>query len=98
MSYKLTIVAQAEQDIHSSFGWYRLRDIRASLGFLAAVDECTLRIAAAPMSFPQVGGGKRSVRLDRFPFRIYYEVEGPEVLILRVHHMKRRTPRHFPKR
>jgi toxin ParE1/3/4 len=59
--------------------------------FAAAVERVLLRVAESPLAFPLLlKPDIRSVKVERFPYRVVYLVVGADVDILAVAHAKRR--------
>ena len=95
---RLTILPEAEEDTRRSLVWYKMCSAIAAADFMKALEVGYARIRSAPRANPAVRGKTRSLRLDRFPFRIYYEASAEEILILRVFHLKRDQRTRFKKR
>ena len=89
LMFRLTILPEAEEDTRRSVLWYKMRSSMAGANFVKALEAGYALIQAAPRSYPVVRGRTRSVRLEKFPFRVYYETVADEILVLRVFHLKR---------
>lgn len=89
-AYTLTVREEAEEDIASSVIWYRHNEQAERIPrFLAAVGDCFAYIERNPRKAPKVGLGYFQFPLKGFPYFVVYRVEGREVIVLRVFHMKR---------
>jgi len=64
------------------------RDLAAS--FVKSVEEGITEILERPFAWPAVEDDVRRHLTKRFPFGIYYDVQGDYILILAVMHMSRK--------
>lgn len=88
--FVVVIAPAAERDISDALGWYRKRNALAAEGFRAEVFDAVDRIAAAPWGRPADGEGNRMRVLKRFPYSVFYAVEGQTITLLAVAHHRRR--------
>jgi len=60
----------------------------AGLGdeFLAAVAEALLRLEANPENFPLYYRGFRRILTHRFPYKLFFRIEGDAVIVFRILH------------
>ena len=58
--------------------------------FIDEVEAAVSRILAHPEAWSALEGGVRRCLLKRFPFGVYYGVEGETVVVYAVMHMSRR--------
>jgi len=97
MSYQLVVRGSAARDVLETFFWYHT--VRPQLGvrFMAELKECYDSIEADPRGYQIRKGDLRHVMLRKFPYRVVYEVEGQDVFIYRVIHVKRKPhPKYGP--
>jgi plasmid stabilization system protein ParE len=81
----------AVREFRDARRWYALRSPLAAQRFIDAVDHAVQRIAGAPDRWPVYQGPHLWVRLQRFPYVLYYRVIDPdEVLIVALAHSRRR--------
>ena len=85
----MIIRPEAEADLMSARDWYERQ--RAGLGneFLMAVEEVLLRMQRTPDSHAVVHHGVRRALTRRFPYSVYYRIEGGEVIVVGVFHAGR---------
>jgi plasmid stabilization system protein ParE len=85
----LILSAEAEADFDSTFDWYELR--RSGLGgeFASHVHDALDRIATRPESFPLRAANVRRALVRRYPYAIYYRIEGVRILVLAIVHTSR---------
>lgn len=79
----------ARREFDEAAEWYQ--DQRAGLGlqFVFEVD-CALQIAAeSPERFPIMHRETRCVRVRRFPYSVFFNVEPDRIVILAVFHARR---------
>ncbi len=86
MSWQVTIRPAAHADLREARDWYDRR--RAGLGdeFLLAVADAMLVLEETPQRQPIYYRDFRRVLTDRFPYRIFYRIEGQAVIVFRVLH------------
>lgn len=87
----------ASADVQAAYEWYEAQ--RPGLGdeFIAAVDAAMASILAFPDAYPVVHRGARRVLLERFPYGLYYRVEGKRVVVVACMHAAR-DPRRWRSR
>ena len=87
----------ASADVQAAYEWYEAQ--RPGLGdqFIAAVDAAVASILAFPEAYPVVHRGARRVLLERFPYGLYYRVEGKGVVVVACMHAAR-DPRRWRSR
>lgn len=89
MNWSITIRSEAEQDLRDARDWYDQQ--RQGLGndFLLAATEAMLVLEESPMSQSNYYRDFRRILLDRFPYKVFYRVEGQAVIVFRVLHAAR---------
>lgn len=81
----LFVSAIAEMDISEAASWYEKRKDGLGFEFLEAVDEGIRRIADSPSRFPKVYGEGRRCKLERFPYNLWFIVEGHTLVVACMH-------------
>ena len=86
MSWQVTIRSAAHADLREARDWYEQR--REGLGdeFLLAVADAMLALEETPERQPIYYRDFRRLLTDRFPYKIFYRIEGEAVIIFRVLH------------
>lgn len=87
--YTLTIRDEAEEDIAGAVLWYLPRHPERIPRFLAALDACLAFILRNPGAPVRIERGFQQFPVKAFPYFVVYRLEGNEVVIARVFHMKR---------
>jgi len=88
---KIRYHALARQDVVNILEYYeREAHHQIAVKFFAELEYCVRRIAKSPNSFAEIADGVRRCLLNRFPYKINYEIISPtEVKILIVKHQRR---------
>lgn len=89
MSTRLVVRPHAVNDIREAIEWYESK--RPGLGqlFKQVVWKSVRQIIENPLAFAIVQRSIRRAKVRRFPYGIYYEIEGDQVVVLAVYHFKR---------
>lgn len=89
MAIRVVLRPEAEADLLTAMQWYR--DQRQGLEdeFFLAFDATVSKIRRAPHSFPVVHQELRRALLRRFPYGVYYLVEGDAITVTAIFHAKR---------
>ncbi len=92
----VTVSPAAKADIAKIFSHYE--DTRPGLGseFLVAVDAGIEKIGRNPLTYRKVVGERRRCALDRFPYALFYRVQGDAIVVACLH--ARRDPRFMKER
>lgn len=77
-------------EVVEAWVWYE--EQRPGLGdeMLACVDAAVAKAARTPEAFPLCHGAARRALVRRFPYAVFYMVEGVELVVLAVAHERRR--------
>jgi len=89
---KVRLHDEVEDEIEAAFDWYQLQRESLGLELLSEYQTAIAKIAAHPNRWPRIDHDPvaRSVRLDRFPFRIIYDPHDGFCIILAFMHTSRR--------
>jgi plasmid stabilization system protein ParE len=89
MSRIIVVRPQAEREISDAYDWYESQ--RTGLGneLKTHFQNCSARILERPERYPQVRGRIRRVKLEKFPFAIFYQIRRNEIVIHSFFHLKR---------
>jgi plasmid stabilization system protein ParE len=93
VSWRVIIRPNAEADLREAYSWYESQ--RAGLG-----DELLIQVRAAirlletdPERRPFYYRSFRRLLARRFPYKIFYSIEGDRVIVFRILHVKREHQR-----
>jgi len=97
MAVKLIIAQEAQQDIEEAYGWFEER--RAGLGeeFLSCVDACIQNICRMPELYAKVHEEYRRALVRRFPYAVFYEFSGGQVIIYSIFHTSQNPQKWRPR-
>jgi plasmid stabilization system protein ParE len=85
----VSLTPEAEADLAEAYAWYQRR--RRGLGdeFLQSVDAALAAIQHLPESYPLVHHDNRRVLVRRFPYALFYQAMGGEILVVGCFHAAR---------
>lgn len=86
--WRVTIRPRAEADLKKAREWYE--KARPGLGdeFLAEVRKAVRSLERNPESPPVYYRDFRRVFTDRFPYKLFYRIDGDRVIVFRILHAK----------
>lgn len=90
MSFQVSLLPLAEEEILEAFHWYFDRSPFAADAFRTEVTAAIDSLGEDPLMWPADTEDVRYYILRRFPYTIHYEVTGSEVIVLAVAHQRRR--------
>ena len=93
MNRTVTIRPKAKADLRRAHDWYEERCAGLGDEFLADHAEALLRLEADPERFPVYYRGFRRVLTHRFPYKIFFRIVGPDIIIFRILHGAQDHPR-----
>lgn len=97
MSYKITYREEAEQDIDEAAKWYEKQSKGLGFDFLAEVEKKGLLVESNPFLFVKIYKSLHRAVVERFPFNIFYLIEGKSIIVVAVIHGTRH-PKKWQKR
>lgn len=83
------LTPEAEADVAQALAWYRERSSGLAADFLACVDAALRRIEEFPQIAPVVHATFRRALLRRFPYCLFYSIEGDEAVVVGCFHAHR---------
>ena len=89
MGYTLTLRKDAEFDVGAHFDFYEEK--RQGLGqeFLLCVEEALDKIQRNPLIYRKIHRELRRIPVRRFPHRVFFLVQGQEVIVTAVFHARK---------
>ena len=93
MSWQVTLRPAAQADLRDAHDWYEER--RNGLGneFLLSAADAMLSLEESPHVQPFYYRDFRRVLMNRFPYKVFYRIEGENVIVYRILHGARNHPR-----
>jgi plasmid stabilization system protein ParE len=93
VTYRLHVRAPAAADVAEASEWYDRQEPGLGAEFLKAVRVQLEAIEAAPEQHPVVVSGIRRARLRRFPYSVFYFIDGALVVTIACMHARRHPRR-----
>ena len=87
--YRLAAEPRADLDVAATFDWYENEEVGLGQEFLAELRGTYDRIVDGPLAYQDLRSGIRRALLWRFPYAVYFAVEGDVVVVLAVLHAGR---------
>lgn len=88
----LRLLAAAQHEIHEALTHYRAVSDRTADAFLAALRQAFDRIAERPDAWRALDASLRRIALRRYPYVVIYAVEPDAIVVVAIHHSRRRPP------
>lgn len=79
----------AEAEIAEAFAWYDQSGIDQGRAFLVELERVERFVRLNPLLYPKVEGDIRRANLRRFPYSLFYVVDGDTVAVLSCFHQHR---------
>ena len=89
MTYRLTVRRQAKADIREAARWYERQRHGLGRALLQQIDMLLDRIREDPLQHQVVYRGIRRAIPRRFPYGLFYRIDGSAVLVFAVVHLHR---------
>ena len=86
MNWIVTIRPKAKADLRRAYRWYEKQCHGLGDEFLVAHGEALLRLESDPERFALYYRGFRRVLTHRFPYKIFFRIVGPNIIIFRILH------------
>lgn len=96
MAYRLKFSSRALRETGEAQEWYELQNPGLGSEFITAMELQLKRLEQAPQLYAEVIPNVRRTLLPRFPFSLFYAVQGELVHVLAVLH-ETRNPNRWPK-
>jgi plasmid stabilization system protein ParE len=84
---------EAVADLDEAAQWYESQQPGLGGAFLDGVTEAFQRLIDRPLAYPVIYRKTRRALLRRFPFAIFYSIEGSTILIVAILHGSRHPRR-----
>lgn len=89
MNRRTFVRPEAQINIREAAIWYEQRETGLGHRFAAEIRQSLRSITKTPLRFPLIENGVRRLLLHRFPYAVYFIVDGDSVVILAVLHQHR---------
>lgn len=88
-SYRIEAEPAVEADVESAFDWYELEESGLGLEFLEELRSAYHRILDSPLGYQELRSGLRRALTRRFPYAVYFSIEGEVIVVVAVLHTAR---------
>jgi plasmid stabilization system protein ParE len=85
--------AEAAADVSLARDWYDARSPGLGDSFVSALEQIVDLVAALPEAFPEIAVGLRRALLSRFPYALYYRLEGEVIDVVACLHTRQSPSR-----
>jgi plasmid stabilization system protein ParE len=99
VAYVVRYTRAASAEVGAAISWYARPDIDQAPGFIKDLERTEGRLKTQPALYQQVEPEMRRAVLQRFPYSLFYVIEGHEVIVLACmhQHQKPRTREEWTK-
>lgn len=87
--YRLIAELSVDLDVEAAFEWYEREQAGLGVEFLDELRATYDRIGDGPLKYEELRGGIRHALLKRFPYAVYFAVEGDIIVVVAVLHASR---------
>lgn len=84
----------AAQELDDAVTWYDQQGDGLGRDFLDELDRAIRRLAAFPLSCPEIESGLRRCLVPRFPYGLIYGLEEDTIIVVAIAHLHRQ-PRYW---
>jgi len=95
VNWRLVIRPRAETDLREARGWYESQRPGLGAEFLAEIEAALQALVRDPQRYTIYYRGFRRLFVRRFPYKLFYRLEGDRVIVSRILHARRDHPRHL---
>lgn len=89
MTYILGFLPEIEDDVIAGYTWYEEKTHGLGEEFIRVFYARAGEIPRHPLLYPVIYNGFRRRILKRFPYAIYFRIEGNEIIVFGVFHCAR---------
>ena len=82
--YTVEAESAVEADVEAAFDWYEGEEPRLGFEFLAELRAAYERIVDHPFGYQDIRSGIRRALTRRFPYAVYFSIEGETVVVVAV--------------
>jgi len=84
--YSVRYKRAAAAEIHAVISWYLRPEINQAPAFIKELERTEAHLRTLPALYQQVEGDIRRAVLRRFPYSLFFVIEGGEVIVLACMH------------
>jgi plasmid stabilization system protein ParE len=90
VNWRVIIRPNAEADLREAQAWYESRRVGLGEQFLEEIRNAVRLLESDPERRPLYYRDFRRLLTRRFPYKLFYRVEGDRVIVFRILHVKRK--------
>jgi toxin ParE1/3/4 len=87
--YRIDAEPSVDADIEAAFQWYESEEAGLGFEFVDELRHAYRRILNGPLKYQELRSGIRRAITRRFPYAIYFSVEGEVIVVVAVLHTAR---------
>lgn len=89
MTYTLRFLPEVEEDVIAGYMWYEAKAPGLGEEFLRIFYACAAELLRNPLLYQKIHNEFRRRLLRRFPYAIYFSVEGEQIIVFGLFHCAR---------
>jgi toxin ParE1/3/4 len=89
MKYNLSIQTAVIFEIQEAFNWYEEQKEGLGYELLEEIEACYELLKTYPERYSYINQFYRRIKTQRFPYLLIYEIEGDDIIINSVRHIRR---------
>lgn len=93
MTWRVRVRPEAELDLLIAAGWYEAQRQGLGTEFIDELSALVASLADNALLYAEHLEGVRRAFARRFPYAIYFQIVGDEVVVISILHMRRRRER-----
>ncbi len=90
MAYDLLIQTEAVLEIREAFEWYEEQKEGLGYELIEEIEACYQALIINPERYSFINQTYRRIKTNRFPYLLVYEIDGNDIIINSVRHVKRK--------
>ena len=90
MGYNVIVQIQAILKIREAFDWYEEQKEGLGYELIEEIEVCYENLRINPERYSYINPIYRRIKTSRFPYILMYEIEGNEVIIINIRHIKQK--------
>ncbi len=80
------LLPEAKQDVAGAYAWYEDQALGLGMEFLRCLEATLLAVQRYPLMYPLVHESYHRALVRRFPYSVFYEVEGDQAIVYGIFH------------
>jgi len=90
MGYNVLLQFEAILEVENAFEWYEEQKEGLGDELLEEIEVCYEHLRISPERYSYINPLYRRIKTNRFPYILVYEIEGNDVIIISIRHIKRK--------